>query len=481
MQFPRGYWLYERSKHLWVSGYPVKAKLFKSPQEFGLHLIWLMSSSKDYADCCCVHCNMPSMTKVASSEDGSLVIIQPDVIKPEKVPPRVTPVPLPTIVGQPQPPPTPTPPQPLSAQFTAPAPTNPPPTPVAQAPPVTKPAPQPTAAAIPQPTSWPLQSSLLFRPGEMVWYQNGNAWRLGIIAMAGNGTHEIMPLGHAMVGQQHKTKTESEMRPFHAFSVPPVAVAELKDKLFDNIPWDVMFRATGNDTGKVDLLNLDASKMAASKIDYSYSLWSALSDDLGSKTIAYYGAFLGAERIEVGDCLRVGSLPPELNMNVHTAILGLRGIFTTTDYPGAVFLRGHIYQAVQGDARAAAASVVVADENLPVALRDETQWRNQLDPAQAWRWALARENVVLKEPSVRGRFYPTHRLLPILDPAGFQAAVAQRHVQEPYLNNRMDGAGGYLGRKRNRVDALGATVQHGAHVSLEPHVREEAFSAFEAL
>ncbi|PHH58741.1 hypothetical protein CDD82_2747 [Ophiocordyceps australis] len=40
--FPRGYWLYEKSKHLWVSGYPIKGKLFKSPQEFGLHLIWLL-------------------------------------------------------------------------------------------------------------------------------------------------------------------------------------------------------------------------------------------------------------------------------------------------------------------------------------------------------------------------------------------------------------------------------------------------------
>jgi hypothetical protein len=62
VNFPQGYWLYEKSKHLWVSGYPTKARLFKTPQEFGIHLLWLLSSSEDSADCCCIHCNVPAMS-----------------------------------------------------------------------------------------------------------------------------------------------------------------------------------------------------------------------------------------------------------------------------------------------------------------------------------------------------------------------------------------------------------------------------------
>ncbi|KAG5944001.1 hypothetical protein E4U53_006966, partial [Claviceps sorghi] len=126
-QFPRGYWLYEKSKHLWVSGYPIKAKLYKSPQEFCVHLIWLLSASMDYKDCCCVHCNQPSQAKLAAATE-ELIITQSETPVPvpmptatpttksnsntptpapaTAVPQKVTPVPLPPIPGQRATPPT---------------------------------------------------------------------------------------------------------------------------------------------------------------------------------------------------------------------------------------------------------------------------------------------------------------------------------------------------------------------------------------
>ncbi|KAI5463129.1 hypothetical protein BGZ63DRAFT_380597 [Mariannaea sp. PMI_226] len=277
-----------------------------------------------------------------------------------------------------------------------------------------------------------------------------------------------MPIGHGLVPQQHVTKTDQSLRPFHAFTVPPVAITDLKDKIFDEVSWDTIFRAT-TDNNKREMIALDASKMAASKVDYSYSLWSQHTE---GKNITYYGCFFGAERVEVGDTLRLRSLPAEFNVPAETGVLGLRYIFTNKDFPDSFFFRGHIYQPVNGDAPHLN---VVNEESLPIALRDEVQWRKSVNPAQSWGWALVKENVVFKEQSIRGRFYPIHRLMPILNPESFQQLVSQGRIDELYahLNNRMDGGGRYLGRKLNRLDALGPCVPHGSSIALEPHVRED--------
>ncbi|KAJ4270386.1 hypothetical protein NW762_002066 [Fusarium torreyae] len=528
VNFPRGYWLYEKSKHLWVSGYPIKVKLFKSPQEFAVHLIWLLSTSMDYRDCCCAHCNASNPIKAGMFADDGLIITH-EPVKAEKMPLKVTPVPLPPMPGQAPQKVNNFAPRPSSTQSTpaATAQNSPAPTPIAvpaapvqqvqqlpqirpqeqaiQPQPQAQPQPQPqqqqqhpqhqqqpqqiqpqppvqqqiqqqvppAAQAAPQPIQWALKSAVLFRPGELVWFQNGNTWRLGVIAASSptspstpNGNHEVMPIGHGIVQQNNVTKTDVDMRPFYAFTVPPVTLPELKDKEYDGVSWEPLLQSA--DGNRREMIALDASKMAAVKIDYSYSLWSKLSEDPNVKTVTYYGCFFGAERVEIGDAMRLRSLPADLNVPAETGVLGLRFIFTTKDFPGAVFFRGHIYQLVSEDQ-----PNIVRDEHLPLALRSESQWRHSVG-AKRWRYALVKENVVFKEQSIRGRFYPTHRLLPILNPAEFQSSIAQRRVDDQYahLNNRMDGMGRYLGRKVNRIDTLGASVTHTARISLESFIRE---------
>ncbi|KAM0420603.1 hypothetical protein ACHAPT_011650 [Fusarium lateritium] len=518
VHFPRGYWLYEKSKHLWVSGYPIKAKLFKSPQEFAVHLIWLLSTSMDYRDCCCAHCNASNYIKGGANADDLIITHEPP--KVEKIPPKVTPVPLPPMPGRPplkpnnagsrqssaqptpattaqnspappatvahQPPVQPQPqvqiqpqPQPIQPQPQTQVQQpqqqiqpQPQPQPQQQQQPQLQPQPQAQAQAVPQgqpqPIQWALKSAVLFRSGELVWYQNGNTWRLGVIAASANGRHEVMPIGHGLVQQNNVSKTDGDMRPFYAFTVPPVTLPELKDMEFDGVPWEALLKGAA-DGNRREMIALDASKMAAVMIDYSYSLWSPLSEDPNSKPVTYYGCFFGAERVEIGDAMRLRSLPAELNVPAETGVLGLRFIFTTKDFPGAVFFRGHIYQLVSEDK-----PNVVRDEHLPIALRHESQWRHSVG-AQRWRYALVKENVVFKEQSIRGRFYPTHRLMPILNPGEFRDAVSKGRVDDLYahLNNRMDGAGRYLGRKVNRIGTLGASVTHTARLNMEPFIREE--------
>ncbi|KAL6861071.1 hypothetical protein J3F83DRAFT_762910 [Trichoderma novae-zelandiae] len=579
VHFPRGYWLYEKSKHLWVSGYPTKSKLFKSPQEFAVHLIWLLSASNDYGDCCCVHCNTPTPPKPpvaledptaqavsqssapisipasaqAQAQAQAQAPIQPPIQalgdaparieKPER-PLKVTPVPLPTVPGQPphrppsitprpqaaqpqqpqQPQPQQLPqqlpqqkplqqtPVPLPAhiqsretsqpaqsaqppQLIQPNPSQPvptavanPPTPVpaaAAAAATTAPTPQqqqqqasqqPKAQAI----QWSLKSPLLFRAGELVWYQTGNTWRLGIISGPGNMTpngmaFELLPIGHAVVPQANVTKAEADLRPFHCYSVPSVDIAELKDKVFDDVPWESLFQAAGSNAVRRDLINLDASKMAASKVDFSHSLWTRRGDDPTGKAVSYYGCFFGAERLEIGDAVRVKMAGAEANSS-QTTVMGLLHIFTSADYPGSVFFRGPIYQLSKGPS---AAGTVIDDEKdkLPLALQEEVRWRAQVTQSRQWCWVLVKDNVVFKEQSIRGRFYPTHRLMPIYNVNEFRGLVAGQQPlrdQHIYLNNRMDGAGGrHIGRKANRLDTLGPCVPHTARLMFEPHIQEE--------
>lgn len=513
VHFPRGYWLYEKSKHLWVSGYPIKAKLYKTPQEFGLHLIWLLSPSVDYMDCCCIHCNTPSLARNPSAADGAAPMLPPNASssKPPAAFPKVSPVPLPNMPGQ-QLPTKQTPsaqishpaqPLPVAQSATLPA-TAEPAAPAALPPPsqsqpqVYEPAPasgptqnqalsalpetqpqaQPQALVQPQkqprPASikWSLQAPFLFRAGELVWYQNANSWRLGVIAAPGNESFQLTPIGHCAAEQPNVTKVCKEMRPFHAFSVPAVMLPDLQNKAFDQVPWETLFLQAAQDRAKRNNLILDASKMAASKIDASYSLWCPLSEDMSADTMPFYGCFFGAERIEIGDCVRVK--PPAgdgggvLN---DSSVLGLTSIVVRKGSPGTVVFRGNMYQLAKQPDDSSSATLL---ESLPPALQDETRWRRQLSSSQPWGWTLVNENVTLDEQAVRGRFYPTQRLMPILNEPAFNAAVAEGNVesQYPFLNNRMDGSAGYIGHKANRRETLGASVPTDARFMLEPLIRE---------
>lgn len=415
---------------------------------------------------------MPSLSRQTSSADDTPVIAPAEPpMKSDKAPSsKVTPVPLPPMPGQ-APTKSASPAQqeqlaqkqmPPTSAFPKPA------TPVV-------PAPVPAQSQL-QPVAWSLKSSLLFRVGELVWYQNGNTWRLGVVAASNSSNgHELLAIGHGMVPQQNVGKTEMDMRPFHAFSVPGVAVPELKNLVYDDVPWENMLRATINDPARRDHLALDASKMAASKIDHSYSLWSPLRDDPNTKTTSYYGSFFGAERIEIGDCLRLKSLQAELSFTSDTAIMGLRCIYTIGDYPGTLFFRGSIYMLIKGDTSSAN---VVPDQNLPIALREECIWRRQVSAASRWRCIFLKDNVTLQEQQIRGRFYPTHRLMPILNPQGFKQALQEGKTddQMPQLNNRMDGVGRNIGRKGNRMDSFGPAVSHNAKLALEGEIKEEAFN-----
>ncbi|KAF6814150.1 hypothetical protein CSOJ01_04204 [Colletotrichum sojae] len=593
VNFPRGYWLYEKSKHLWVSGYPVKAKLYKTPQEFALHLLWLLSSSSDRADCRCIHCNVRAtqtaedlnVTEVPRPIPGSTNAQPPSKIRkitpqipisrtaspapaaatPPTIGKKETPVPVPMpAVKKETPVPVPSiPPQavpaPAQQQIVHPSPR---PTAVQQsqpslaqvqtasqprvhtpvqipqqqqahhaqqAQPVQQPhqiqqvqqpkqaqqvhqiqqvqqpqqvqqvpqsqqASTPSAAQQPQFLPYPqpvagVMPSPLFRVGELIWFQVPSGWRLGIVSASGilnpkNSKPEmlqILPISHAYFAQSQVQQLESSARPFLAFSVPGVGIPELQNKRYDDIPWETYLRSLpAEDPHQREVVLLDSSKMAAQKIGQSFSLFTRVSETKDGKKVDYHGIFLGAERMELADALRIRISPeqglPEAATAVPNALLGLREICTAVDMPGAVFFKGDIYQPITGDTQPAC-GIPIPEDKLPRPLREESAFRNRYAANDRWRCVLLKQNAVIREQDLKGRFYPTHKLLPLLDGSKVSVEVQNgliRDVQQR-LNQRIDTikSGSYIGQKGTRVLTIGPALPPGSVIQFGPEVRED--------
>jgi hypothetical protein len=291
-------------------------------------------------------------------------------------------------------------------------------------------------------------------------------------------------------------KTLAEMRPFHAFTVPPPTIEAIRTMSFDAVPWESYLRSASGEQAKArhDMILLDASKLAATKINTSFSLFSPLGE-WSQTTSRFGGLFLGPERIEAGDVLRVQRRPLPMSATPTAAaansdepsnvLLGVREILTNSNNPDVVYVRGTEYDmvTVTSDAQMASLAIVPLD-NLPAALREEISWREHIrqQAAAAGKPTTSRKVVVLlqadavhREPTIRGRWYPTNRLMPVTRPDAFQAAVQQGHVDDSgtYLNSRMDSlAQHYMGRKVTRLATAGTAIPQGRVFAFEPQVSE---------
>ncbi|KAI0849345.1 hypothetical protein F5Y00DRAFT_65445 [Daldinia vernicosa] len=89
--------------------------------------------------------------------------------------------------------------------------------------------------------------------------------------------HKIKPLSHSRRALEDVIQPENGMRPFLAYSVP--APHPILDKFSNHpmeaIPWDSLEAQVS----KIDEgLSVEASKVGASRVDHSYSLFNPLVD-----------------------------------------------------------------------------------------------------------------------------------------------------------------------------------------------------------
>lgn len=357
----------------------------------------------------------------------------------------------------------------------------------------------------------------VFRVGELVWYKH-TAWRLGIVLVIApksntpatmqreeNYNFLLAPLGHALLGQQNVLKEASEMRPFLTFSVPDISIAELRDKSFSEVDWHSFVSRYAPDpdpakrTRKLEVIGLEASKMAARFVNASFSTFNLFSGPpivtgQNSYLTKYGGVYLGAEMICLGDPIRVATDDQQQQSgDAVSTVMIVQEIHLNTSPNAAPSLKffGSIYQLRRIDPSSQADPS--ADQDLSLACLDEVTFRNDLAAGGSttntattgvrWKWAALEHNTSRGEADVQGRFYVTHRLMRIVDPARLQQAVQQRALEDAqaYLNGRMQGIppatatspSGYQGWRPSRASALGAAVS--ARLALPEGIVEADF------
>ncbi|KAL2157526.1 hypothetical protein VTH06DRAFT_6077 [Thermothelomyces fergusii] len=485
--FPKGYELRcavrkDGGRDYYLYGHPLGPKAnYRTPGEFALHALWLVSDSTDNSQCPCDLC--PKYVERAKADrDRSLAPSLPPPSSSTAVPaPRpATAAPPTAAVGNP-----PAAQQQFVQQQQQQQPPPPPPPP----PPGT--------------TGW----TNVFRVGELVWYKH-TAWRLGVIlaitpkpgiplqpgAPDTSYHFTLAPLGHALLEQPSLVKDCQSMRPFLTFSVPHTTMDELRDKTFDMVNWEALSARISQDPdpnkreiGR-QMLGLEASKMGARAINDTFSTFDLRAQGTtadGALHVQHYGGvYLGAEMVRIGDPIRVVAVPggptsqqanlsPDANLVMLVSeIQVLTPTSLISDGRGAATLqfRGDLYRAVRlPAAHPPPPGTVPSGEALSPAFAEELATRNAIDKESnpggdrgvRWSWVRVAVQALRGEQDVQGRFYVTERLMSIIDLAKWQEWVQRGQLEEApaYLNNRGHSGGGqYLGRRMGRKATLGGAV-----------------------
>lgn len=317
--------------------------VYRQPYEFIPHVLWLLSESQDHRDCPCKPCHRATGRQVprtfkakmdeqaAALEATKLAAVSTDakaskkgtkttVAAKKKSTSAAAAASVSAASSPGSEPATKTAKTPAAPKVTkkaaaakiqqtpVPAPVVPP-APVAQPAPAAQITPTATPAAA-APARHPTLNDepTLFRRGEMVWYQQGPAWRIGLIRHVGPEpvpNYIVVPLGHALLDVPDVQKQQIQMRPFLTFSVPAISIPSLQDTAFSQVNWQALV-ADPAYAGRNEVVGLEASKLSALEIDGSWSTFNRLA--AGPKQprnqSAYGGVFLGAEMIRLGDPIR---------------------------------------------------------------------------------------------------------------------------------------------------------------------------------
>ncbi|KAI0543037.1 hypothetical protein GGR58DRAFT_5895 [Xylaria digitata] len=463
-----------QAKHYYLFGYPEDVgaskarKYYRSPNHFLPHLLWLIGDSQDRGDCACEFC---SGSKPITSKSA----------KPK----------LPSSTGQAAPPTTTNAPPPTpqnnvttasNASAAAPVNKNTTTNLSVKQKPASRPATttqQPASReaqtvaphqasevtpSIPQ-RSYPIYDhDSLFRSGEVVWYKNNNSWRVGMI-LSSNATFTIIPLSHPLYRTQQVTKEEADIRPFLAFSIPQInnVLQEFKGRALVQIDWQALQERFGThtDASRREGLAIEATKLAALRVDQCYSTFQPSPEPIQNYDV-FGGIFLGAEKICVGEAVRI-ILPREQQEQTSEKgmpiVMVIRRILINRE-GGALMFEGSLWKLQH--ATLAQQSQTPNEAQLPSALRGEKGFRDGILKARGWcvQWVLINQNLLLDESAIRGRFYETRRLTPILNPAKYQEMLRQQHIDDiqTLLNNRGDSNGPRVGRVLNRAQAVAGAV-----------------------
>ena len=527
-----------RSEDYYLYGYPLgHKKRFKSAVDFFPHLLWLaQGTSNQRTDCECKQCSPEWVqnVQILPGKGGSGQKTEPAAFQrdtPALLKDSLTPIPQVVIkqrsmsqdsnkLSKPVPKPQPQPPAskalPTTAKSPAPGPAAKavPPAPkmvsapakVGQQPanaPVARPAaPVPNVVA---PTPLPSAKSseqdqdaqygkYIYRPGELTWFNRGSAWGLSIIVKRDlfkdqrgqdRPRYLVQPLSHPFSHPATKIiSSEEDLRPWLAWSAPGPTHQALATATHDykGVNWrDVVDGRYGVGDAEVD-----GSIYAAKMIDDSFTLIDPLSNNTTTTgERSYNGLYFGGEKLWVGEPVRLRVPHGHDVMIIHQIIEKLKQNSTSIN-SASVFIVGDVY-------RYTTIPYTVGQEpsenpHLPMRLRQDLKYRNRVSIASKRTisfWKIYQAGVRLGITNIKGRWYESSILLPVLHGAtAFQQDVQRGDISDvgTWINGRGDanGAPSKPGtRYTDRLEAFGKAVPAGTKISkgLDGPAEENVFPA----
>ena len=302
----------------------------------------------------------------------------------------------------------------------------------------------------------------LYRPGELVWFNKGQAWGLAVISkrqtLNNKPRYLVQPLSHPLSHPSYQIKDqEDQIRPWLAWSVPVTTHQPIRNLTYEQVPWD---RVVRGELGQGDA-TVDGSILAAKAIDGSYSLFDRVDNPLAAPgEVHYNGMFLGAEKIWVGEPIRL-RVPGD-----DIVVLILQKLIERTAPPSVsdVTFVGDVY-------KLNAMPTPYKDRsewptpNLPARMVADLRFRNEVADAAKkgvwYEWQMLEVGARRGIPDVKGRWYETRTLLPILRGAQqFQEDITTGGMLDAsmWMNGRGDSSILTGQRKKNRKDTLGRAV-----------------------
>lgn len=376
----------------YLYGHPMgRKKRYRSPAEFFPHLMWLATDEKgDPDNCSCKFCSPeeleaskePAKTSTEKHKSATLALAQNGQTNASTPSTVIQPTPLPRFRSQEQK---------LDSKF----------------------------------------NEFWYRPGEVVWFARESAWGLAVVLRREAMTSErekhpyrIQPLSHPLKHSAPLVRGQPLLRPWLAWSPPPCTAKGLNPSpsnnhrvyTFDTVDWQGVLNGHYGAGGDAEV---DGSILAAKAVETTFTLFEPIPAEPGSSLIEYVGIFLGGEKIWVGEPVRLRDSTTQTNIMIVQSIIEQTNSRESTS--STIFIKGDTY--AYQNLLYTSGTVLPEDLHLPLRMREDLKLRNDqttqhVNPEKRYygSYQLLSKGAAVRLEDIKGRWYESSLLLPIMNP-----------------------------------------------------------------